>query len=66
MWIMIGQEAGKVSSDRKVISQGVWVVAWLAAMYLASIVNKATDACFLELHVIGALASWDTIPDMDF
>ena len=51
-WRMVGDDESYPSSESKSLSQTASLAAWALVMYLASVLERATVDCFLELQLM--------------
>jgi hypothetical protein len=51
-WRVVGEDMSCLSSESKSLSQMASLVAWAPAMYSASVLERATVGCFLELQLM--------------
>jgi hypothetical protein len=49
MWRVVGDDISCPSSERKSLNQMASLAVWVPAMYLASVLKRATVGCFFEL-----------------
>ena len=51
MWRVVGEDMSCLSSESKSLSQTASLAAWAPAMYSASVLERVTVGCFLELQL---------------
>ena len=66
MWRVVGESKLMPKSVTSHLSQTTSFVVCMAAMYSASVLERATGCCFFEDQLTAAPPSMKAKPDMDF
>ena len=66
MWRVVGESRSRPRSVSSHLNQMTSLVACVVAIYLASVLERATEVCFFELQLTAAPPSMKTKPEVDF